>query len=227
VRALIVGASGGLARALGRHLTQAGFALDLATRPGREDAVRQAFADELKQGQARLVIAADGYAALPMDSAPEAVFFASALFEPTPLTQESVASIAAQIGIGLEAPIALTNRLLRMPGPARRDFGYIGSTSAYAGFANTAVYCAVKHGLLGFVRAMNAEYAGSDVRFWLFSMGTMDTEMGRRLTDQDPASFLDPDQVARRIVGAVADRTGNLFEPEMLIRRRSIRFKDY
>jgi NAD(P)-dependent dehydrogenase (short-subunit alcohol dehydrogenase family) len=224
VRALIVGASGGLARALGRRLTRAGFALDLATRPEREDAVRQAFADELARGQARTVIAPDGYAALPVESAPEAVFFGSALFAPTPLVRESEASIADQIRVGLEAPIALTRRLLRMEGPTRRDFGYIGSTSAFAGFADTAVYCAVKHGLLGFVRAMNAEYAGTDFRFWLFSMGTMDTEMGRRLKAQDPTSFLDPDQVARRIVDAVADREGNLFEPEMVIRRRAIRF---
>ena len=225
MKALIVGASGGLARPLGRRLTRAGFALDLATRPEREAAVRQTFGDELARGQARLVIAPDGYANLTIESAPEAVFFPSALFEPMPLVRESEASIADQIRVGLEAPIALTRRLLQMAGPARRDFGYIGSTSAYAGFADTTVYCAVKHGLLGFVRAMNAEYSETAFRFWLFSMGTMDTEMGRRLAAQDPTSFLDPDQVARRIVDAVADREGNLFEPEMIIRRRSIRFR--
>ncbi len=59
----------------------------------------------------------------------------------------------------------------------------------------------MKHGLLGLVRALNDEYAKTGKRFWLFSMGTMDTEMGRMLTDQDPPTgFLPPDAVAQRIV---------------------------
>ena len=56
-------------------------------------------------------------------------------------------------------------------------------------------------------------------------MGTMDTAMGRELIDQDEASFLPPAEVAERIVQAVASPS-NLFEPEVVIRRRTIRFKD-
>jgi NAD(P)-dependent dehydrogenase (short-subunit alcohol dehydrogenase family) len=78
---------------------------------------------------------------------------------------------------------------------------------------------------LGLVRALNDEYAKTGKRFWLFSMGTMDTEMGRVLTDQDPTSFLSPDAVARRVVSTLT-AADNLFEPEVVIRRRSIRFKE-
>ena len=56
-------------------------------------------------------------------------------------------------------------------------------------------------------------------------MGTMDTEMGRMLIDQDPTSFLSPEGVARRIVASLA-AADNLFEPEVVMRRRAIRFKE-
>jgi short-subunit dehydrogenase len=128
--------------------------------------------------------------------------------------------------VGLTSHILLTRKLIAAHPPLpdeRRDFCYIGSTSAYAGFSNTSVYCAVKHGLLGFVRAMNDEYSKTDVRFWLFSMGTMNTEMGAALVEQDSTSFLQPKDVADRMIAAITSAS-NLFEPEVIMRRRSIRF---
>jgi short-subunit dehydrogenase len=117
------------------------------------------------------------------------------------------------------------NLLLQYPPrqEERRDFCFIGSTSAYSGFRNSSIYCAVKHGLLGFVRALNDEYAQTGVRFWLFSMGTMDTAMGRKLSEQDPQTYLQPADVAARIVEAISSAS-NIFEPEMILRRRTIRF---
>ena len=103
----------------------------------------------------------------------------------------------------------------------RCDYVIIGSTSSYEGFAGSSIYCMVKHGLLGLVRALNKEYKNTNRRFWLFSMGTMDTPMGRQLTDQDPSTFLSPDDVAQRIVETVTNRS-NLFEPEVIIRRRHV-----
>ncbi len=103
----------------------------------------------------------------------------------------------------------------------RVDYCLIGSTSSYQGFANSAAYCMVKAGLVGLVRALNDEYRESNRRFWLFSMGTMDTPMGRQLTDQDPTTFLSPDDVAKRIVETISSPS-NLFEPEVILRRRHV-----
>jgi len=104
----------------------------------------------------------------------------------------------------------------------RVDYAYIGSTSAYAGFKNTAIYCAVKHGLLGFVRAMNDEYSKTNIRFWLFSMGSMNTKMGLKVSGQDISTFLDPGDVAKRIADSILNQ-GNLFEPEQILRRRIVK----
>ena len=132
--------------------------------------------------------------------------------------------IEAEISTGLTDQIRLTRALLLAHPPTSMD-GSISVSQAppsYTGFANTTVYCAVKHALTGFVRAMNEEYAATDTRFWLFSMGSMDTEMGHNVPKQDRVTFLQAPDVASRIVDAV-EHPSNMFEPEVLIRRRTIR----
>lgn len=214
MRALVYGASGGLAQSLIAALARRDWGVVAVTRTaagGHADAHR-----------------IDGaYADYQPQAAPDAVFLPQALFLRKPLAQTTDAEIEASLMVGLSDIIRTLRNLLAADTDAqkRTDYVLIGSTSAYAGFANTAIYCAVKHGLLGLVRALNDEYAGTAKRFWLFSMGTMDTAMGRTLTDQDETSFLSPDAVAERIVGAIAAQD-NLFEPEVIIRRRAIRFKE-
>ena len=104
----------------------------------------------------------------------------------------------------------------------RQDFVFIGSTSAYEGFANTVPYSSAKFALRGLVSALNSEYKNSQRRFFLASMGTMQSKMGKKLTEQDFSTFLMPNRVAIRILDGVLDETGN-FEPEIIIRRRVIR----
>lgn len=104
----------------------------------------------------------------------------------------------------------------------RQDFVFIGSTSAYEGFANTVPYSSAKFALRGLVSALNSEYKNSQRRFFLASMGTMQSKMGKKLIEQDFSTFLKPSSVAIRIIDGVLDDTGN-FEPEIIIRRRVIR----
>lgn len=227
-RALIFGASGGLAQAVADKLLAEGWNVDLATRAARKVMVRERFEEAIAAGRVKIVAVQDRYTELEQDGAYDAYVFNQALFEPKPLVETSDARVQQEIAVGLTEPIELTRSILRKfpPAPeARVDFAFIGSTSAYAGFKNTAVYCAVKHGLVGFVRAMNDEYGATQTRFWLFSMGTMNTEMGALLVDQEPSSFLQPEDVATRIVESIASPS-NVFEPEVLMRRRTIRFRN-
>jgi NAD(P)-dependent dehydrogenase (short-subunit alcohol dehydrogenase family) len=216
VRALVYGASGGLARSLIAELLAAGWEVEAVS--------RKALAAKVGVTVHQV---AGRYSDHTPQARPDAVFFPQALFVRKPLAETSDAEIEESLTVGLTDIILTVRNLLAADAdPGRRvDYAFIGSTSAYAGFAKTSVYCAVKHGLLGFVRALNDEYAQTAKRFWLFSMGTMDTEMGRMLTDQDPTSFLSPDGVGRRIVASLA-AADNLFEPEVVMRRRSIRFKE-
>lgn len=226
MRAAIFGASGGLATQIARALLARGWHLDLVTRAAKRADLERDFRAEIDSRHVVVSSVERAYSEFASTHICEAYFFAQALFDPKPFVAMGEAEIAREVEVGLLDVLQLTRKLLGAEPPtegSRRDYCFIGSTSAYSGFKNTAVYCAVKHGLLGFVRALNDEYAKTDTRFWLFSMGTMNTEMGRRLVDQDATSFLQPDEVAERIAETIASRT-NIFEPEVLIRRRTVRY---
>jgi NAD(P)-dependent dehydrogenase (short-subunit alcohol dehydrogenase family) len=228
VNALILGASGELANAIAQKLLEGGWQVDLATRRVRQDVVAEHFSEALRRRQARLLPVENRYSALQVDQPHRAYFFTQALFTPRPIIAMQEEEIAAEVEVGLVDILSSTRNLLLKYPPQqeeRRDFCFIGSTSAYSGFRNSAVYCAMKHGLLGFVRALNDEYAQTGARFWLFSMGTMDTAMGRKLFEQDPHTYLQPEDVAARIVEAISSPS-NIFEPEVILRRRTIRFRE-
>ena len=227
MKSLIFGASGGLATSLARCLLSRGSEVDLVTRKAKGDAVTHQFAAEIARAKARVFLVEDRYRAFVPAQPYQVYFFTQSLFSPLPLTAMDETAIAREIEVGLSDIIQIVRNLLVSHPPKadeRRDYGFIGSTSSYAGFRNTSVYCAVKHGMLGFVRALNDEYAHTNTRFWLFSMGTMNTEMGRRLVEQDASSFLQPGEVAERIVDAICSPSA-IFEPEVILRRRTIRFK--
>ena len=226
MKALIFGASGGLATSIAEAFLAHDWEVDLVTRKPKHDTLKQKFEYAVSQHRARIFTVDDKYSSFVPAQPYQAYFFMQALFLPKAITAMDNIEIAREIEVGLIEIIQLVRKLLvqHPPEPGeRRDYCFIGSTSSYAGFRNTSVYCAVKHGLLGFVRAMNDEYAHTDIRFWLFSMGTLNTEMGRRITEQDPSSFLQPAEVAARIVDAVCSRS-NVFEPEVILRRRTICF---
>ena len=226
MKSLIFGASGGLADAIAQALLAREAHVDLVTRRAMQSEVEHKFHDAVSRNRARVFAVEYKYSSFIPEQPCDAYFFTQALFSPKPLIAMDEVEIGQEIEVGLVEVIQLTRKLLSQHPPVpgeRRDYCFIGSTSAYAGFKNTSVYCAVKHGLLGFVRAMNDEYAQTNTRFWLFSMGTMNTEMGRRLTEQDSTSFLQPADVAGRIVEAICSPS-NIFEPEVIFRRRMIRF---
>ncbi len=228
MKAIVFGASGGLATAVASRFLDRGWHVDLVSRQMKASSVRQQFGAALDEGRARLHLVASEYSEFDPAEHYDAACFMQALFKPRALVRMDEARIAAEVSVGLTSHMLLTRKLLAADPPQpreQRNYCYIGSTSAYAGFKNTSVYCAVKHGLLGFVRAMNDEYHDTNTRFWLFSMGTMNTEMGAALVEQDPASFLAPGDVADRILSSI-DTASNLFEPEVIMRRRMIRFRE-
>jgi NAD(P)-dependent dehydrogenase (short-subunit alcohol dehydrogenase family) len=225
--ALIFGASGGLAGAIAEEFLARGWTIDLVTREARRSAIDEHLLDCISAGRVGLYTVAEDYTEFVAQRRYQVYIFAQALFEPRLLIETAEGAVEREIKVGLMDPMVLTRSLLLGQEGAsteRIDFAFIGSTSAYSGFKRTAVYCAVKHGLLGFIRAMNDEYSDSQTRFWLFSMGTMNTTMGAKLSEQDSTSFLQPREVAGRIVECLASPT-NLFEPEVVLRRRNIRFK--
>ena len=192
-RAIVFGVNGGLACSIARAFARADWCVEMV---GRDES--------------------------PLSWSADVFVFPQGVWLNAPFAESTTDQIQSIIDVGLTRVATRLHDCLRHDvSDERRDYCLIGSTSSYAGYANTAAYCASKFGLRGLVLALNEEYKDTQRRFWLFSMGTMDTPMGRQLTDQDPTTFLSPDDVAERIVSTVTSPS-NMFEPEVIIRRRVV-----
>jgi len=97
----------------------------------------------------------------------------------------------------------------------------IGSSSAYTGFKNTAIYCASKHALLGLSRSLNDEWKEFGVTVHCVSPGTIDTHMADVL-DQDRSTYIKPNEFAQ-LVYDVSSYSGNMMVEEVRATRRVIR----
>ena len=98
----------------------------------------------------------------------------------------------------------------------------LGSTSSYEAGSGTVIYGAAKAGTLALVKALNKEYVDTDIRFWLISFGTLANKMGSKVPNQEMDSLLDVNMVAQEIFDKVNNKS-NLWQPEIIIRRRHIR----
>ena len=81
---------------------------------------------------------------------------------------------------------------------------YIGSSSSYAGYKNTSAYCASKHGILGFGRAIQEEVKEKNVRVYTFSPGSIKTKMGKKIKEQNYETFMEPNEIADFIVYTIS-----------------------
>ena len=94
----------------------------------------------------------------------------------------------------------------------------IGSSSSLKGSKNTTLYCASKHALLGFSRALQDELKSYDIRTFCFMPGSIKTDMGNLVPDQSYDTFLKPEEVAEYIV-YVASIDSELYTGEISLER--------
>ena len=86
----------------------------------------------------------------------------------------------------------------------------IASSSAYAGFMNTSIYCSSKHALLGLSRSLHSELKEHNVRTLCVSPSSIKTSMGKSVIGQNYETFLNPNEIAELIVHLVS------FDNEMI-----------
>ena len=152
----------------------------------------------------------------------ECLLIAQGYFNFELIEKMSSENLYATIEANFSSQIEILHTLLKQVDKNRRlDIVILGSTSAYEAGSGTAVYGAAKAGILGLVKALNREYVDTDIRFWLFSFGTLANEMGAKVPNQDVSSLLDVDMVAQEIFDKVISKS-NLWQPEIVIRRRHI-----
>jgi NAD(P)-dependent dehydrogenase (short-subunit alcohol dehydrogenase family) len=217
--AVITGASGGVGRAVALELAGLGCRLFLTGRNGtRLSATR---ADVSALGPAAHDHVADlsdpsdvenlAIQAVKTMGQVDMLINSAGLFPVTSLQETAPEEFDQCFAVNVRAPFVLMRRLA--PAMAERSWGRIvniASSSAYAGFRNTSVYCASKHALLGLSRALYQELKGQGVRVYCLSPGSIQTEMGRSVPGQVFETFIRPDEIARYIAFMIS------FDAEMI-----------
>lgn len=98
----------------------------------------------------------------------------------------------------------------------------IGSSSSYSGFAGTSMYCASKHALLGFSRAIHDELKKYNVRTYCVSPSSTQSKMGLATKGQEYTTFLDPVDVAKYVLFIISFNS-NIISEEVFLKRMLVR----
>ena len=110
-----------------------------------------------------------------------------------------------QININLRFPILLTHLFAQsLHTGANPVIINICSSSSYDGFAGSSLYCATKHGLLGFTRSIQQDLRYRGFKTYSISPGSIDTDMSSILL-QDKSTFMQASDVANKIIDIGTD----------------------
>ncbi|MGC1392357.1 MAG: SDR family oxidoreductase [Bacteroidales bacterium] len=121
----------------------------------------------------------------------------------------------------LKGMILLTSEILRLsPEDEELTIVNIMSTSALLGRAEETIYCAAKWGARGFTEALRTELKGTKRNIIAAYPGGMRTDFWKIPgQNRDISSFMDPAEVAEKIVNAVIV-TDKLFVTDITINRK-------
>jgi short-subunit dehydrogenase len=121
----------------------------------------------------------------------------------------------------LKGMILLTSEVLRRT-PAEEELTIVNimSTSALLGRAEETIYCAAKWGARGYTEALRTELKGSKRNIIAVYPGGMRTDFWKIPgQERDISSFMDPAEVADKIVNAVIV-TDKMFVTDITINRK-------
>lgn len=121
----------------------------------------------------------------------------------------------------LKGMILLTSEILRIT-PEENELTIVNimSTSALLGRAEETIYCAAKFGARGYTEALRTELKGTKRNIIAVYPGGMKTDFWKIPgQDRDISGFMDPAEVAEKIVNAVIG-TDKLFVSDITINRK-------
>ena len=125
--------------------------------------------------------------------------------------------------VNVIAPFILTKEITK--DMKKKKWGKIvniGSSSSYYGFKNGSLYCATKHALLGFSKAVHEELKQHNVRSYCISPSSTKSKMGKQTIGQDYETFLNPADIAKFVVFSISFES-NIMAEEVFLKRMEVR----
>jgi NAD(P)-dependent dehydrogenase (short-subunit alcohol dehydrogenase family) len=228
--ALVTGASGGLGPEIALQLSRRGVNVHITGRRAeRLEALCEAMAvNGAKTGWTSADLRNDGDIDTVVSDAEKTVgevdilVNCAGVFPVESLAESTADTFDECFGLNIRAPFLLCRAVA--PRMVERQWGRmvnIGSSSAYAGFKETSVYCASKHALLGLSRALHDELKVHNVRTYCISPGSIKTPMGERVRNQKYETFLEPREVAEYVCFVISF-DGGLVSEEIRLNRTII-----
>ena len=227
---LLTGATGDIGRRLAVRLAEAGADVTVVARSrdaldevAREVGGRAVACDLTEQAALRTVVARVERGYRPVD-----VLVNNAAVEiAAHLADLDADDLDQVVRLNLLAPAELCRQVL--PGMLARRRGHLVNVSSLAGvatFPGLAAYGATKAGLTHLTSGLRADLRGSPVGTLAVELGPVSSEMMGRISGHRPAAaafdrmlrarlltMLAPDDVARRVVGAIEDGRHHLRMP--------------
>lgn len=143
----------------------------------------------------------------------------AAIFEINSITDSTIESFDRCYTLNVKAPFYFSKHFV--DGMIKQNWGRIiniGSSSSYNGFSNSSIYCTTKHALLGFSRSLHEEVKHYNVRCYCISPSSTKTEMGKKSSNQNFETFIEPHEIAESIIFAIS-YNGNMVMNEFRLNR--------
>ena len=140
-----------------------------------------------------------------------------------PIDKVKLQQLTEAFNVNIQSPIrVIKESIIHMK---RKKWGRvvnIGSSSSYQGFNDSSLYCATKHAVLGFTKALHQELKKYNIRCYCLSPSSTKGTMGLATKNQDYTTFLDPEDVAKYIIFMISFNS-NIMSEEIFLNRMFVK----
>lgn len=225
--ALVTGANGGLGREIAIKLASEGCVVSLLGRKNLHNVCKKIESSHPKSvGRLFFLDFCDAQSFdifLNLDIHFDILINCAGVFPVKNLSDSTSDDYSKCFDVNVKAPFLLSKKFSE--GMKQQEWGRIvniGSSSAYAGSDNSGLYCASKHALLGLSRSQHLELKSHNVRVFCLSPGSIKTDMGKQVPNQDYSTFMDPKDIAEYLVQMIKFDSEMISE-EVRLNRMTIR----
>jgi NADP-dependent 3-hydroxy acid dehydrogenase YdfG len=131
------------------------------------------------------------------------------------------AQVDNDLAVNLTGMIKVVDGIMPVIKNNRGDVVIVGSTSSFSASAGSSLYCAAKHGVLGYIKSLQTEFADDDVRILGVHPGGFKSQFHiKAKSNLKQDVLMDPHELAAMILSFIA-LPRNMQVSEIIINRKN------